>query len=508
MLNKAIALLVLTYGILIAAPASASSDIPVLTWEKGLEHNLVLGGNGAIDTWKISLVSKNGVNLPFKVSKKDSRGFVYFSLEVPQDLKSGVYTVVSQSKNYPNKILAGIRLVELSSFNLVQMPTKLLIILLALIILISTLSLLRMEKYERIEYIRAKPRITTNPFVLPFYNFRISTIEEMNKSLLKFKLIREGELLLKLSPALWSLLPWATLIIGGFIGSHGSIIDGVKITPALIYGAMALLGVIDPYSGFMAGVGFSIAEVLSGNISSIRSMMALMAITIGWFAPGVISSVYSDALRKDRYYSTLKRFLPELIGSFVGALVFLVAQLLTNSFANHKGPIPMNSYAIPVLLGTFIFIRIKFEIFINKDLHQMGENYQIRVLQLPRVLSPRSVIFLSLYFSAAIYVWTESFKFAAIAGLLFTFPLAMLMVRFENPVIPFFTKFERHIALETLVVSLLSYTAFVNIRDFPLDVAQKGKLFILSALAILFIHGFYSSVYDTSHRAKVLEEAL
>ena len=508
MLNKAIALVVLTFGIFVAAPASAASDIPVLTWEKGLEHNLVLGGNGAIDTWKISLVSKDGVNLPFKVSKKDSRGFVYFSLEVPQDLKSGVYTVVSDGKNYPNKILAGIRLVELSSFNLVQIPTKLLIILLTLIILISTLSLLRMEKYERIEYIRAKPRTTTNPIVLPFYKFRINTIEEINKSLFKFKLIREGELLLKLSPVLWSLLPWATLMVGGFIGSKGSIIDGVKITPALIYGAMALLGVLDPYSGFMAGVGFSIAEVLSGSISSIRSMMSLVAITIGWFAPGIISSLYSDALRKDRYHPLLKRFLPELIGSFVGALVFLVAQLMTNSFADHKGPIPMNSYVIPVVIGFFIFARIKFEIFINKDLHQMGENYQIRVLQLPRVLSPRSVLFLSLYFSAAIYVWTESLKFATITGFLLTFPLAMLMVRFENPVIPFFAKFERHIALETLVVSLLSYTAFVNIKDFPLDVTQKGKLFILSAVVILFIHGFYSSVYDTSQRAKVLEAAL
>jgi hypothetical protein len=168
----------------------------------------------------------------------------------------------------------------------------------------------------------------------------------------------------------------------------------------------------------------------------------------------------------------------------------------------------MNSYLIPFGVGVFIFARIKFEIFINKDLHQTGENYQIRVLQLPRVLSPRSIFFTGLYFTAAIYVWTESLQFAAITGLLLTFPLAMLMVRFESPVIPFFARFERHIVLETLVVSLLSYGAFVNIKDFPLDVTQKGKLFILSAVVIIFIHGFYSSVYDTSQRSKALEAAL
>jgi hypothetical protein len=508
MLNKFIALVAVLIGISFAAPASAVADIPVLTWEKGLEHNLVLGGNGSIENWKISLVSKDGVNLPFEVSKKDARGFVYFSLNVPRELKSGVYTVVSDGNEYPNKILAGIRLVDLSTFNLVQIPTKLLIILLTLIILISTLSLMRMQKYERIEYIRAKPRVTTNPFILPFYKFRINSIEEINKSLFKFKLIREGELLLKLSPALWSLLPWATLMIGGLIGSNGSIIDGVKITPALIYGAIALIGVLDPFSGFMAGVGFAITEILTGNVSSIRSIMALVAITVGWFAPGIISSLYSDAIRKDRYHPALKRFVPEAVGASVGALVFFVAQLLTNSFADHKGPIPMNSYLIPLAVGVFIFARIKFEIFINKDLHQTGENYQIRVLQLPRVLSPRSILFIGLYFTAAIYVWTESLQFAAITGLLLTFPLAMLMVRFESPVIPFFARFERHIVLESLIVSSLSYAAFVNIQDFPLDVTQKGKLFILSAVVIIFIHGFYSSVYDTSQRSKVLEGAL
>jgi hypothetical protein len=505
MLNKAIVFLSLIFSIFIATPASAATDIPVLTWEKGLEHNLVLGGNGQLDKWNISLVSTDGVNLPFTVSKKDARGFVYFSLDVPQNLKSGVYTVVSNGGSYPNKILAGIRLVDMASFNLVQIPTKLLIILLTLIVLISTLSLLRMQKYERIEYIRAKPRTTTNPFVQPFYKFRINSIEEINKSLFKFKLIREGELLLKISPTLWSILPWATLIMGGLIGMQGSMIDGVKITPALIYGAVALVGVLDPYSGFMAGIGFSIAEILNGNITSIRAIMALVAITIGWFAPGIISSLYSDAIRKDRYPPLLKRFVPEAIGSAVGALVFLVAQLLTNSFADHKGPIPINSYLIPLGVGVFTFIRIKFEAFINKDLHQAGENYQIRVLQLPRVISPRSILFISFYFTAAIYVWTESLQFAGITGVLLTFPLAMLMVRFESPVIPFFAKFERHIAIETVVVAILSYTAFVNIKDFPLDVTQKGKMFILSAVIILFIHGFYSSVYDTSHRTKVLE---
>jgi hypothetical protein len=505
MLNKFSIALALVLGIVLVTPASAATDIPVLTWEKGLEHNLVLGGNGDISGWKISLVSDQGEQLPFLMSKRDARGFVYFSLGVPTNLSNGIYTVVSSGKGSQNKVLAGIRLVDQSTFNPVQIPTKLLIILLTLIFLVSSLSLLRMEKYERIEYIRARPRQASNTFIEPFYRFRVSSIEEIHKSLFKFKLIREGELLLKLSPSLWSLLPWCGLIAGGYIGLHGSMIEGVRMTPALIYFGVGLVGILDPFSGFMAGIGFAFVEIISGNASSIRSIMSLIAITLGWFAPGIISSLFSDALRKDRYSPTLKKFVPELIGASIGALIFFVSEILTNSFTDHVGPIPTNSYLFPGLLGLFTFARIKYEIFINKDLHQTGENYQIRVLQLPRVLSPRSVLFTSLYFTACVYVWTESVSFSAITGVLLTFPLALLLVRFESPVIPFFAKFERHIALETICVCLLAYGAFVNIQDFPLDVTQKGKMFILSSVVILFIHGFYSSVYDTSSRSGKIE---
>lgn len=146
---------------------------------------------------------------------------------------------------------------------------------------------------------------------------------------------------------------------------------------------------------------------------------------------------------------------------------------------------------------------MKYEIFINKDLHQTGKNYQLRILQLPRVLSPRAVLFISLYFIAVVYVWTESISFSIITGLLVTFPLSLLLVRFESPAIPFLARFERHIAMETLCVSALAYGAFKNIQDFPLTVTQKGKLFILSAVVIIFLHGFYSSVYDTSKNIKV-----
>ena len=33
-------------ALVMSVPVASAADIPVLTWEKGKEHNIVLGGNG------------------------------------------------------------------------------------------------------------------------------------------------------------------------------------------------------------------------------------------------------------------------------------------------------------------------------------------------------------------------------------------------------------------------------------------------------------------------------
>ena len=117
MLNKFAISLTLFLGLFLLLPTAQGADIPVLTWEKGLEHNLVLGGNQDITNWKINLISDQGSIYPFRISKRDTRGYVYFSLQVPETLESGIYTIVSSGSGSQNKVLAGVRLVNQSTFN-------------------------------------------------------------------------------------------------------------------------------------------------------------------------------------------------------------------------------------------------------------------------------------------------------------------------------------------------------------------------------------------------------
>ena len=500
MLNKLFAALLIAFTALSITPTNAQ-DIPVLSWEKGKEHNIVLGGNSLVKNWKIQLTSPTAAPLDFSQSKIDPKGYVVFSVQIPDSYPSGAYTVETTGLNVPKKIVAGVKVVDLSDYNLIQIPTKLILILLTLIFLISTLSIMRMQKYERIEYPRAKPVETLPGIFNLFAKFRVGAVEELHKSLFKFQLIREGELLHKISPITWATLPIATIFLGAYIGLNGELILGVSLIPFALYALAAIIGVIDPFSGFTAALGFAFAQSISGNVTSVRSVMSLLAVGIGWVAPGILSSLYQDILNKDDYFHFAKKIIPDFVASVLGGLIFLVAQLLTNSFVDQVAPIMISTYLIPITLSAVIFARINLYKYLVKDLHQTGENYQIRILVLPRVISPRTLTFAFVYLGGVVYVWTQSAQFALVSSFLLSTPLALLMVRFDSPVVKAFKSAQRYIVIEMAVIATFAFVSFYYIQSLPLEVTAKGKLLILSTSIILFIHGIFCSVFDSSSRA-------
>jgi hypothetical protein len=64
---------------------------------------------------------------------------------------------------------------------------------------------------------------------------------------------------------------------------------------------------------------------------------------------------------------------------------------------------------------------------------------------------------------------------------------------------------ERYILIEMVTIATISLISFFYIQSLPLEVTAKGKLLILSTSVILFIHGFFSSVFDSSARADQLK---
>ena len=73
---KFFALALIAVNLCLSIPQASAVDVPLLTWERGKEQNIVLGGGAITNDWQIVLVQKNEVILKFSKSKLNKEGLV------------------------------------------------------------------------------------------------------------------------------------------------------------------------------------------------------------------------------------------------------------------------------------------------------------------------------------------------------------------------------------------------------------------------------------------------
>lgn len=234
-----------------------------------------------------------------------------------------------------------------------------------------------------------------------------------------------------------------------------------------------------------------------------RAVGALMAIALAWLAPGLISSIYREMIAKDSLPKALTRTLPTIFASFFGAAIFYSSELLLSSLLDRTGPIVNSRIDLPIAIGVAVFLKERLEIFIDRRSLSSDANIEVKSIRLSRIISPRAMVILALFFAGVSYVWTESLVFSAVTALVFTIPLILLQVRFESPVIAALAKVRRSILVESTIVSAISFGVFTYIQSTPFEVIQKGKLIILGAAVPLVIHALFSSLSDTQDRELV-----
>lgn len=234
-----------------------------------------------------------------------------------------------------------------------------------------------------------------------------------------------------------------------------------------------------------------------------RAVGALMAIALAWLAPGLISSIYREMIAKDSLPKALTRTLPTIFASFFGAAIFYSSELLLSSLLDRTGPIVNSRIDLPIAIGAAVFLKERLEIFIDRRSLSSDANIEVKSIHLSRIISPRAMGVLALFFAGVSYVWTESLVFSAVTALVFTIPLILLQVRFESPVIAALAKVRRSILVESTIVSAISFGVFTYIQSTPFEVIQKGKLIILGAAVPLVIHALFSSLSDTQDRELV-----
>ncbi|MCX6429232.1 MAG: hypothetical protein NT152_06645 [Actinobacteria bacterium] len=512
MKNKFTAAALIALFSFFSLPQSEAVDVPLLTWERGKEQNIVLGGQSVSNTWKIYLVGNKSTTLEFKASKVNSSGFVVYSISVPSDLPVGAYTIETVGKNSPRTVVAGVRLVKLMYYTISQIPQSLIFLLVVAAFLTSTFSTLRGRKYSEYTYLRSHTfaeddvdGIRSIPRLLRrVYRIRRDSLRGIKESFLRFNLETSGQMLHKFLPTLWALSPVVGVVLGLAVAWETQAAAGIPNTPFFILAAVAIFGVLDSYAAIVALASFTFFQVITGYVSSLRDLMAVIALGIGWFGPGLISNLYLIIGGKDfgslapKISDSVKRTINVCGGALLGGSVFMASQVLTESLAVRTGADGGRMIIIATAIAAVIIAKGWYEphldhLRLTKPGHQLLE---VDTFTLKRVISPLASVLIFVMTAILVYVWTSSLQVSGVAAVVTLVPFALLLVRFSKPRISFLAKIPRQVLAESIVVCVATLGVYEVIQTLPYEVNQKSELFLLIGFVPAFVHAIYSALHD------------
>ena len=482
---------------LAAAPARAQAvDIPFLTWERGKEQFVILGGPTTAANWQIQLVGEGLPTLNFKGRNSETQGFNIYSIFLPNDLPLGAYTIQSDRSTSGLDIIAAVRVNERAFYQIAQIPPDLKLLLVLFAILASAFSVIRSGKYRRIGFETRKAVESRNLL----YRFRRKRQVSQGETLMRFLMMRDAEILHKVSTLIWSLLPWLSLVFGIFIALSTQDKHLIPLLPLALILAASAIGAIDATSGLATALGFALVYIAFGNVNNLRTFLLLIAFTAIWYAPALIAALISLTLPKDfskgreNNSSVLSQTLANFIGSIFSILLVVALMIATDSLSITVTSTPVMRWPLATAIGALIFIKYLAELGLRPKagLDSEPETHSLHEIEVIRVVSPGFAFTLAAAFFAVIYVWSNSFSTSAYGAILLSFPFFTLFVIFpEFSRLPL-PRFRRNIIIETLLLGATTLAIFYGTQNLAMESQQKAMLFLAAGSIPLILHSLYS----------------
>ena len=497
--NRNLLLLGLSLFIALLPTSAKAFDIPLLTWERGKEQNLVLGGNTS-NEWKIELVDEADQSmLSFEASDISAEGFVVYSVFIPSDFPIGAYAVRATGLGIPASIVAGVNVVAMNFYEVIQIPWELLLVFLGYVFVTTALSairirnhsIMRVREFDELDVDQVPQRLWT------FYRLRERASNNLEPSLFQVLLRREGDLLRARSISAWALTPILAFVTGFAIGIQVLREGGIGNAAWILIFLGVVITALDLYSGLIAFVGFVMAQLIFGDVVALRDVMVLLAAGLAWsgaFAIGILFSYLHESPAGEG--TGTQRYLGLFLGSVGAGVLFHAAQILVLSLVVVVSTPQSASWILSLLTGLIV---------LGKGM-MMGraadEGFAIREIVIGRVISPNSVAFLLLFFSGTLYIWMRDWIAAlALAGVL-ALPYLLLVIRFAGPKVATLLRLKRIPLIEAVIVTLAAFLIFIYIQNLPFEVLERSRLFLALGVIPVLLHSLYSMFWDIADRSK------
>lgn len=510
----AVIFILLAGFVFLCVPKSSAADIPLLTWERGKEQNVVLGGEAVPKNWQLELRNNTGKVLEFNRSQPNPQGFVVYSTYVPTDFPAGDYFIeVVEDSGEVNSIMAGVNIVPMQRYSIVEIPRDLKFVNLILCILLTLLSLSRSSKYRDLSYLSPDfPKLENNyleqiamrKFSLKstFLDARIRKLERPIDNLFGFMMIRNEAFIFKLSPNLFRVLPFAAILLGALGGVLGA--GTSPSLPYLIFLVLLVISAIDIYSAIFASISFVAVQIIFGNAISVKSLLAIFFSLAGVLFAVLISEMFQLLALKDfeRIRSVaIRRLIQNLINvvsAFVAALFFYATTLIAQSLSNDSLDQYQTMIVTSVVVFTISLSKLYLCEYLDNFYSKKNLDAEMKFVEVKRVATPLTAIIFFLIAICLTYAWSERLNTAVIAGVTFTLPYLLIVSRIGLKArvrLVKKAKFVRNVLAETFIIAALTYGLYLAISLRPVASIQKSEILLALGFVFVTLHALAGSVY-------------
>ena len=521
--KTALALLIATFAFFFA-PLAHATDIPLLSWERGKQQNIVLGGSSTNAGWRIFLVAPGQSDREFTSSLPNKAGFVVYSIELPNTLPLGGYSVEARTKGSTKSTVAAVNVIARTYYTISSIPTDLRLLFILYTLIISTFAVIRARRFSTLSFTRDENllRVKTDeqsksrlPTVIKFfYRFRARKQSEAERSFLKFISYKDGEPLHRLSPSLWAVTPFIAFLVGIYMSysiQERTVVPNVAL-PLIILAVV--VGAVDALSGASAAAGFLFASIILGDINGMRSFLAILSFVMAWWLPSMLASLYLLILRVDlkenfpKISEKVKDLLALCLSAMFGSTIIIISAIVTDSLVINVQGSSFLRWPLALITTVIIFGKNYAEVLIQKYRARREikiETFEESIL-LSHVMSNGITFTLMTAIFGITYVWTEKVAQSLFATFVISTPFFLNTLVLPEIVGKRFKLIQRNLLIENIAISGLTVLVYQGIQHLPMSTREKAQAFILLGLVPVLLHSLYSAISVSSENVLIEKE--
>ena len=520
--SKAVSALLAVIFTLFSIPASYGTDIPYLTWERGKEQNVVVSKGLNQSQLQVKLVQLGEPTLDFRVSNPNAKGFVVYSIFLPEGIPLGEYEIyVYGDSSTTGSLVAKVKIISLDRYSIIRAPNDFVFLLLALMFVTTVLSVVRGRRYKHLSFPRQKTAAESGTLLheksiprvfYPAYLMRTGAMNSFRPSLFRFLLICDDTFLHKISPLTWTLFPMIGIALGLQTGYSTN--DQMPNIPIYYLVAISLLGMLDAYSGIFALFGFAVGQIVTTNVSNFREVLVISALSLSWIIPSLFGNLLYFATERDypKLLGTSKSSLKNLslltaISTVVGSL-FYASQLFVASISLRA---PENhAYLVSLSIGLGLFFLLK------TILREWLDNWILRgekkdslvleVFSLDLIISHTWVVLIGASSGFSTYVVTENLVISVIVAFATLILFGALTLVVHSSSLHFAQFWKRNILYEAFAMTSAAAIIIFNIQNLPFQATDKSLIALATIYGLAVLHAIFSTIHEIAGSADSVGE--